>query len=409
MLGFVLLAQALAADARLVWRGGVGRVEIVAPGEHVSPDAPTTVRVGELRVETRGDPAALRFPVAGGPLDVEVTLALCTDGSTACRPVRFGARGAAAGRRGEIALVEGGSFADGAAPGGARGGFGRTDALPENPGLTVLDFGAVWCPPCNRMEAEVLRDPAGTVGIPVETIDVDRPESWPLKDRYAVTGYPTLVAVDAEGREIDRLVGYPGAAETRAWFARLDDGLLPIHRLAEAALDPKSDTLTGAFASGAARRLAEAERHDAARALFARAADGVDLRVARLLVEPTEADARWLFAHDAPPGDWVFTAVDTVPALWAEAAALAPAVDPVRGADLLYVAAEHAPAEAGPALHAASLALLRAALTGDPDKDRGHATFQATLLVETGDLDGAVALLDAHAARWPDEFTFAYA
>ena len=52
---------------------------------------------------------------------------------------------------------------------------------------------------------------------------------------------------------------------------------------------------------------------------------------------------------------------------------------------------------------------MRAALSGDIEKDRGHATFLASMMAETGDLDGALALLDVHAARWPDEFTFTHA
>jgi hypothetical protein len=245
------------------------------------------------------------------------------------------------------------------------------------------------------MSAEVLHDPAATAGVPVEPVDVDRAESWALKDRYSVGGYPTLVAVTADGVEVDRLVGYPGVVETRAWFARLG-AVVPLEALAAGVTSGQGPygALAGAEASAAARRLAEGGRPAAARALYARAADDVDLRVARLATDPSEADARWLFDHDAAPGDWVFSAVEAAPALWTAVAARAPAVGPVQGADYLYAAAEHAPAELAPALKSASLALLRAALTGDPARDRGHVTFLAELLAETGDRAGAVALLD---------------
>jgi thiol-disulfide isomerase/thioredoxin/tetratricopeptide (TPR) repeat protein len=391
----LLTAAALAAEARLDVRNGVGRLHVDAPGEHVSPDAPATLTVGDTRVELRGDFSALRLPVPPGSTQVALSVALCTDGGTSCRQVVLGGVGEV-GKSGSIRLVEGATIQvdtpAAAAP-----------VAPPLGGVRVLDFGAVWCPPCNLMAAEVLHDPAATRGVPVEAIDVDQPASWPLKDRYDVGGYPTLVAVDADGRELDRLVGYPGPEETKAWFARIGGGP-PIHTL----LEGKAE-LSGADAAAAARRLAEGQRLDAARALLPKAADGVDLRVARLLTDPSEADARWLFEHDAPVGDWVFAALDAAPALWPQAVSLAATVPPVRGADLFYAASEHAPADVKPSLKAASLALLRTALTGDPEHDRGHVTFHATLLAELGDLDGALALLDANAARWPNEFTFTYA
>ncbi|MDP2304799.1 MAG: thioredoxin family protein [Pseudomonadota bacterium] len=396
MLLFLAL-PALAADARLDWRAGVGSVGIVAPGEHVSAEALTTLVVNDVRVELRGDPALVRFPVPSGRIHVEVDVALCTDGSTACRTARFVGEGEVSGKRGSLALAE--------------PSRPTTPAVAATSGVVkVIDFGAVWCPPCNLMEAEVLHVVGATAGLPVDTVDVDRPESWPLKDQYAVGGYPTLVAVDAAGVEVDRLVGYPGPTETRAWFASLG-GAVPLDTLATGVLTGKGPygALTGAAASAAARRLAEGERKNEARMLFAAAADTADLRMARLLVDPQEADARWLFANHAHPGDWVYAALTAAPALWPDAVALVPAVPPVRGADLLYAAAEHAPAETARVLKLSALALLRAALTGDIEKDRGHATFLATMMAETGDVDGALALLDAHAARWPEEFTFVYA
>ncbi len=424
MFTLLLVGHALAAEARLAWRGDIGRLEIQAPGEHVAPDAPVAVRVGAFEATTRGDLGALRFPVVGGPVDVELRLALCADTSTSCRPVTFRGAGTVSGKRGTVRLAEAGAAPGAEAPAGGPVAEVASAAVaapapapaPAPPGaatsgvVKVLDFTAVWCPPCNLMGAEVLHDPAATAGLPIEPVDVDRATAWPLKDRYAVGGYPTLVAVTDSGQEVDRLVGYPGPAETRAWFASLR-AAVPLETLAAGVSTGEGPwgALEGPEAAAAARRLAEAGRRAEALRALGRAADGVDLRVARLLVEPSEADARWLFEHDAPPGDWVFTALDAAPALWPQAVALAPTVPPVRGADFLYVAAEHAPPEVAPSLRLASLALLRSALTGDPDKDRGHATFHATLLVETGDLDAAVALLDAHAARWPDEFTFAHA
>ncbi len=393
--------------AQLVWRNGVGGLVLDAPGQHVSPDAPSSLQVGDLTVTLRGDPASLRFPVPQGALSVVAEMAVCTDqggsegsgsaSSRACRSVRLTGQADVQARRGTLALAEEGASSPATAP-----------PTPASGVVKVIDFGAVWCPPCNLLAAEILHDPEATAGVPIDAVDVDLPASWAAKDRYNVGGYPTMVAVDAAGVEIDRLVGYPGPAATRAWFARLA-GVVPLEALTH-------DVLTGAAASSAARRLAEADRDDAAKALFPRAADNADLRIARLLVAPTEADARWLLHEPGVAavgtggaGDWVYAALDASPSSWLDVVALAPTVPPVQGADLLAAAAEHAPPDAAKALRFSALALLRGAQTGDPARDRGHTTFLADLMADTGDRAGALALLDHASAAFPGEFTFPYA
>jgi thiol-disulfide isomerase/thioredoxin len=301
------------------------------------------------------------------------------------------------GRKGTIALAETVAQTVPAPP---------TSASASPSGVVkVYDFGAVWCPPCNLLAADLHADPSATAGLPLEPVDVDRPESWTLKDRYAVGGYPTLVAVDAAGGVVDRLLGYPGPEATRAWFTKLR-AEVPLDVLAADALAGK---VPPADAAAAARRLAEAERTDAAKALFATAADTVDLHIARLTVDETAAaDAAWLFDHHAPAGDWVYAALEAAPTRWMDAVALVPSVSPVVGADLLGSAAEHAPADTAKVLQLSALALLRSAQTGDPAHDRGHYTYLADLLADTGDVPGALALLDRAATTFPDEFTFPF-
>lgn len=394
----LFLSSALAATGSFSWEAGVARLRIDSPGEHVSAEAPTTLRAGAVTVDLRGDPSPVRVPVADGALDVELSLALCTDGSTRCRFVTLAGSGTVAGRKGSFALAE----RSGPTPGFSVPATPAPPASPPPAGVRVLDFTAVWCPPCNLLAVEVLHDPVATAGIPIETIDVDQPASWQLKDRYAVGGYPTLVAVDAQGNEIDRVVGYSGLPDMKAWFAGLSRQT-PLD-----ALIASLPTLSGAEASRAARRLAEIDRADEARSLFPRAEDGVDLRIARLLTDPTEADATWLFEH-APPDDWVFAALEASPSRWSTVVAFAGRVPPIQGADFLGVAAEKAPADVQASLRSAALAVLRAALTGDPAHDRPHVTYQAELMAETGDLAGALALLDRYAGIYPKEFTFLHA
>ncbi|MGW5054300.1 thioredoxin family protein [Actinokineospora sp. NPDC004072] len=90
----------------------------------------------------------------------------------------------------------------------------------SNEKLVILDFGATWCPPCQRMKP-VLERLAGEYGgrVLVGMVDVDR--SRDLASRYSIRYLPTLVPV-RNGAEYpsSRLIGYPGEAQLRAWIDR---------------------------------------------------------------------------------------------------------------------------------------------------------------------------------------------
>lgn len=83
------------------------------------------------------------------------------------------------------------------------------------------DFSAEWCGPCRRLDYEVFHDPkwAGKINknfIPVQVIDRRREEGanppWiqELQNRYAVTGFPTLVIDSQDGSQPAMTVGYGG-------------------------------------------------------------------------------------------------------------------------------------------------------------------------------------------------------
>ncbi|WP_433272118.1 thioredoxin family protein [Actinosynnema sp. CS-041913] len=84
--------------------------------------------------------------------------------------------------------------------------------------LVILDFGATWCPPCQRMKP-VIERLAGEYGgrFLLGEVDVDR--SRDLSSRYSIRYLPTLVPVrDTAELPNSRLIGYPGEAKLRAWI-----------------------------------------------------------------------------------------------------------------------------------------------------------------------------------------------
>jgi thioredoxin 1 len=83
----------------------------------------------------------------------------------------------------------------------------------------VVDFTAVWCPPCQMM-APVVEKLAGEFAGKVKIGKLDTDANPEIAVRYGVSGIPTL-GLFREGKLVDRLVGFPGGAgPIRDWIAK---------------------------------------------------------------------------------------------------------------------------------------------------------------------------------------------
>jgi thiol-disulfide isomerase/thioredoxin len=84
-----------------------------------------------------------------------------------------------------------------------------------------LDFETTWCGPCKQMNqwvytaAAVVAAAERTGVVPVK---LDGDEERELVRRYGVRGYPTMLLLDADGREVKRAVGYRSVAEMAAFL-----------------------------------------------------------------------------------------------------------------------------------------------------------------------------------------------
>jgi len=83
----------------------------------------------------------------------------------------------------------------------------------------LIDFGAEWCKACKELEhdtfpdANVRSEAARFAAIRVDADDEDAPDTKRLQAKYEVRGLPTVIMLDATGKEITRLNKFVPPAE----------------------------------------------------------------------------------------------------------------------------------------------------------------------------------------------------
>ena len=146
------------------WKGSRGSLEVVAaPGTYLQQTAPVSGwwELGPTRTELSAtgaelvDGLALDLPADQRGLRGVLTVPVCDSGGAACRMVDVGFAGSLSGKKGKAVALspwmpEPEPVAEAAPQLDADAAFAAAKADGR---LVLLDFGAVWYPPGNRLSA----------------------------------------------------------------------------------------------------------------------------------------------------------------------------------------------------------------------------------------------------------------
>ena len=414
----------------------LARVTVQPPaGQHIEADSPVSGWLEpsggprwQVATDGRGLSEGLLVAVGKDPrhLASALRVSLCSDTGNTCRPVDIGFDVDLPTRKGTLLVTPYVPREEEKAAPTPRYGVSVDAAMAKAKAedkRVLIDFGAVWCPPCNLLAATVLEDPANApdlAGFVVVGIDSDAPESWTLKSRYHVTGYPTIIATNADGTELDRLVGFDTEPEFLDWLHAVGKGPALSALPAPGASDPSVDLAIALRLLGAGREAEAGPYLDALSPARAPALqDNLDLRTARFLVAPSRDGLLWLLAHGAPVSDWMYAGLDLCAKDAELRAAVRSAVElalphatPTGAADLLDGLGTLSEQDGGKDAHAlwiSAALLLESAVNADPSLRRAYGTSIAELYARGGALDEASRVLREDMTIYPAEFTWPYA
>ncbi|MEI7441061.1 MAG: thioredoxin domain-containing protein [bacterium] len=89
---------------------------------------------------------------------------------------------------------------------------------------TLIDFFALWCPPCNDLDELVFSQKdfqKESKNLNKIKVNVDEEDSWKIKERFQITGYPTLIYLNKNGDEVGRSWGTQSPEIFKTWLQKM--------------------------------------------------------------------------------------------------------------------------------------------------------------------------------------------
>jgi len=74
--------------------------------------------------------------------------------------------------------------------------------------MKILRFTASWCEPCKALSKTIERI---DTEVPIQVIDID--DEPDLAQHFGIRSVPTLVKIDQDKKEVDRVVGVQSTAD----------------------------------------------------------------------------------------------------------------------------------------------------------------------------------------------------
>lgn len=96
--------------------------------------------------------------------------------------------------------------------------------------LVFMDLWTEWCPPCRYLQSNIFPSAEGQAAlsrfVPYSALVQKKdgtpvPEGTKLAQQFHLEAFPTMVILDADGKEVRRQVGaFRSGAEFAAWLAK---------------------------------------------------------------------------------------------------------------------------------------------------------------------------------------------